>query len=333
MSSLPLVTDMGGDVVYGAVDRVAPGLRRVIAENPSKFTYLGTGTYLVGEGEVAVIDPGPALPAHAEAILAALGPGERITHVFVTHTHSDHSPALRLLREAGVDAPAHGFGPHGEVPEDDPTDVVVFGDDVADGKTKTPEEQEAEAKLPPEALREAADTDFVPDVVMGHGDVVAGPGWTIEALHTPGHTSNHLCFAWREPKVLFPGDHVMGWSTSVIGPPDGNLGQYLASLELLLDRDDEVYWPTHGPAITEPEAHVRAFLAHRHERLDQLRAQLADGPADLATMVPRMYAEVPKQLWRPAAATCFAHLLHLAELGEVTTDDDPPRRASTWRLV
>ncbi len=323
--TIPFVREL--DVVRGQVDQVSPLLRRVVADNPSKFTYLGTGTYLIGRGEVAVVDPGPALADHAEAVLAALDPGERITHVLITHTHSDHSPALRLLRERGVDAPAYGFGPHGQVPDDDPADRVVFGDAEADRPADEPSDGS-------DVQREAADVDFVPDEFLAHGDVVGTDEWTAEAVHTPGHTSNHLCFAVAEERALLSGDHVMGWSTSVIGPPDGDLGQYLDSLRLLLDRDDDVYWPTHGPPITEPRAHVEAFLAHRSERLDQLRAGLADGPATLAELVPRIYAEVPKALWRPAAATSYAHLLHLLERGEVeVVSDGGPCRTATWALV
>lgn len=317
---VPYVRDL--DVTYGACERVTPLIRRVVAENPSKFTYLGTGTYLVGTGDVAVVDPGPALDAHADAILAALEPGERITHLLVTHTHSDHSPGVALLRDRGVDAPSYGHGPHGAVPPDDPDDRVVFGDAEADRPSDEPKG---------DALREGVDADFSPDVVVGDGDVVSGVDWTIEAVHTPGHTSNHVCFALREERALFPGDHVMGWSTSVIGPPDGDLGDYLDSLRKLLDRDDEIYWPTHGPPITDPRTHVEAFIAHREERLDQIRQALTAGPATIGELVPRMYADVAKALWRPAAATVFAALLHLRTVGEVSTDGEP-RRRSVWTL-
>lgn len=319
--SIPFVREL--DVTYGDSVQVSPLIRRVVAENPSKFTYLGTGTYLVGHGEVAVVDPGPALEAHADAVLAALGPDERITHLLVTHTHTDHSPGVALLRDRGVDAPAYGFGPHGAVPPDDPDDRVVFGDPEAD----RPSDERAGG----DSLREGADTDFVPDVVVRDGDVLRGPGWTIEAVHTPGHTSNHICFALREERALFPGDHVMGWSTSVIGPPDGDLGQYLDSLRKLLDRDETIYWPTHGPPITDPRAHVEAFIAHREERLEQIRVGLAAGPATIGELVPRMYADVAKPLWRPAAATVFAALLHLHAEGEVRCEGEP-RRTVTWSL-
>ena len=190
---IPYVRDL--DIVYGRVDQVSPLLRRVVAENPSKFTYLGTGTYIVGHGEVAVIDPGPLMDAHVSAIVAALEPGERVTHILITHTHSDHSPAAAPLQEC-TDTSTYGYGPHGAVPPDDPDDRIVFGDPEADGKPKEGEEPATTT------LREGADTAFQPSVVVRGGDVVAGPGWTMEAVHTPGHTSNHLCYALREELSL-----------------------------------------------------------------------------------------------------------------------------------
>jgi glyoxylase-like metal-dependent hydrolase (beta-lactamase superfamily II) len=301
---------------------VSPLIRRVVAHNPSKFTYLGTGTYIVGRGEVAVVDPGPDMSEHVDAIVDALDPGERVSKIVITHTHSDHSPATPALAER-TDAPAWGFGPHGEVPDDDPADRIVFGDEEAD---------RSDAPKDGDILREAADTSFDPDTRIGHGDVIAGKGWTLEAIHTPGHTSNHLCYALREENAVFTGDHVMGWSTSVIGPPDGQLGAYLDSLRLLLDRDDSVYWPTHGPPVTEPHSLVRAFLAHRGERTEQVLRRLRRGPATIAELVPEMYAEVSKGLWRPAAASTYAHLLMLVDEGRVTSDG-PAKRTSVYRLV
>jgi glyoxylase-like metal-dependent hydrolase (beta-lactamase superfamily II) len=324
---IPYVRDL--DIAYGRVDQVSPLIRRVVADNPSKFTYLGTGTYLVGHGDVVVIDPGPLLDAHVDAIVAALEPGEHITHLLVTHTHSDHSPATAPLKER-TGAPSYGYGPHGAVPPDDPDDRIVFGDPEADGTPKA--EADGTSKTgeePSTTLREGADTDFAPDVVLRDGDVVAGPGWTIQAVYTPGHTSNHLCYALREEGALFSGDHVMGWSTSVIGPPDGSISRYLASLRLLLDRDDAVYWPTHGPAVTEPRQLVQAYLTHREERTQQIVTALRDGPATLTEIVPRIYAEVPKTLWVPAAMSTYAHVLQLIEDGTVQVDGggDPKRTA------
>lgn len=272
---------------YGRVDRLAPNVRRVIANNPSVFTLHGTGTYILGEGEVAVIDPGPKDAAHIEAILNATR-GETITHVLVTHTHNDHSPGCALLREH-CDAKTHGYGPHGA------------------GKLESGVQVE-----------EGGDMDFDPDVRVGHGDVIEGEGFAIECVYTPGHTSNHLCFRLRgDEGPLFTGDHVMGWSTSVISPPDGDMKSYMASLELLLERDDPIYWPTHGPAITDPKPFVRAFIEHRREREQQILNALAKGMTTIAEMVPDMYADVPKALHPAASRSVFAAMQYLVERGEV----------------
>ena len=222
-----MLNDRSFKCVYGQLERVSPLIRRIVAENPGPFTFLGTGTYVVGHGKVAVIDPGPLLQSHVDALLSALS-GETVTHILVTHTHTDHSPAARLLRGA-TGAPTVGFGPHGQV-----------GDTGEAG----------------------ADVEFVPDVAIADGDVVAGPGWRLEALHTPGHASNHLCFALAQEAALFAGDQVMGWSTTVIAPPDGNMAAYMRSLDRLSRRHDEVYWPTHGGAIFDPKAHLAELISH-----------------------------------------------------------------------
>ena len=271
---------------YGKLESVAPGIRRIVANNPSQFTFRGTGTYVVGEGEVAVIDPGPALAEHVEALLASLK-DERITHILVTHTHSDHSPAAAAVKEA-TGAPTHGFGPH------------------AGGREAT--------------VEEGGDWDFKPDIVIKDGDEIAGRGWRFEAVHTPGHTSNHLCFALPDQGTLFSGDHVMGWSTSVIAPPDGNMAAYMASLDKLLTRSDAVYWPTHGPAITEPKDHVRAFIAHRREREAGIVACLETGIGHIDAMVERLYVGLNPNLRRPAGRSVLAHLIDLIDRGVVTSD-------------
>jgi glyoxylase-like metal-dependent hydrolase (beta-lactamase superfamily II) len=284
---------------YGKLETLAPGLRRIVARNPSAFTFRGTGTYVVGEGEVAVIDPGPDLPEHVEALLAGLG-GERVTHILVTHTHRDHSPAAKPLKDA-TGAPTYGFGPHAG---------GVRGE---------------------AGVEEGGDWDFAPDVVLGDGDRVAGPGWRFEAVHTPGHTSNHLCFALEGSGILFSGDHVMGWSTSVISPPDGDMAAYMASLDKLLGRRDAVYWPTHGPAITEPKAHVRAFIAHRREREAGILDCLAAGPARIEAIVARLYVGLQPGLERAAARSVHAHLLDLVGRGVVASDGAPTIEAQ-YRL-
>jgi glyoxylase-like metal-dependent hydrolase (beta-lactamase superfamily II) len=254
----------------------------------------------VGQGEVAVIDPGPDLEEHVEALLAGLA-GEQVTHILVTHTHRDHSPAARAL-QAATGAPSFGFGPHAGGQRGDP------------------------------AVEEGGDWDFVPDRTVRDGERIAGKGWVFEAVHTPGHTSNHLCFALPEMGVLFSGDHVMGWSTSVIAPPDGNMTAYMASLDKLLDRRDKVYWPTHGPAIPEPQAHVRAFIGHRREReagiLDCLRA--GDGHID--AIVERLYIGLQPGLHRAAGRSVYAHLIDLAARG-VVESDGPPSLDAHYRIA
>ena len=221
-------------LAYGVAETLSPLIRRVVARNPAPSPSRAPAPTSSDDGSVAVIDPGPALQGHIDALLAALT-GETVSHILITHTHLDHSPAAAALKRATA-APTLGFGPHGAT--------------RSEGA----------------GSEEGADREFVPDLALRDGDVVEGKGWRMTAVHTPGHTSNHLCFALAEEKILFSGDHVMGWSTSVIAPPDGDMAAYLHSLAKLLARDDAAYWPTHGPAISDPHAHVRAFIAHRHER-------------------------------------------------------------------
>ena len=272
---------------YAALRRMSPMIRRIVAANPSPFTYHGTGTYVIGRGRVAVVDPGPDLPEHVDAILAALA-GERITHFLVTHTHSDHSPATRPL-QAVVDAPSYGYGPHGA------------------GRFE-----------PGAEVEEGADRAFVPDVTLRDGDVVQGEGWSVECVHTPGHTSNHLCYRLREERALFSGDHVMGWSTTIVSPPDGDMGAYLQSLGRLLAHDDACYWPTHGPCIPDPRAFVRACIAHRHERFAQILGCLGEGTTRIRDLVPVIYRELPRPMHPAAARQVFAALVHLVEQGRAT---------------
>ena len=280
------------DFAYGRVEQVSPLIRRVIANNPSPFTFYGTGTYIVGHGEVAVIDPGPLLDDHVAALQSAVA-GERISHILVTHTHLDHSPAAAPLG-AQSGAPTYGFGPHGS------------------GRP------ELEVKV-----EEGADRTFTPDRILRDGQTVTGPGWTLEAVHTPGHTSNHLCYALREERALFSGDHVMGWSTTVISPPDGDMGAYMTSLERLLARDETIYWPTHGPAITAPRTHVEALIDHRRWRTALITAALADGAREIPDLVARIYVGLPPALRPAAGRTVLAHLIHLVETGQATCQGPP----------
>lgn len=276
---------------YGKVAELSPRIRRVIARNPSPFTFHGTGTYILGHGKVAVIDPGPPLEEHVEAIVAATQ-GEEITHMLVTHTHNDHSPACRLLREH-CDAKTYGYGPHGA------------------GKLEVGVKVE-----------EGGDMEFKPDVKVRHGDVVEGDGWSVECVYTPGHTSNHMCFALDEERTLFTGDHIMAWSTSIISPPDGDMKSYMASLDLLLERDDELYWPTHGPSVIETKKHVEAFIEHRRERERQIIDCLQAGIRKIRDMVPGMYADLPEFMYPFAGQSVFASVVYLIELGRVSYEGE-----------
>ena len=284
---------------YGQLERIAPGIRRIVARNPGPFTFKGTGTYVVGEGEVAVVDPGPELEEHIAALRASLA-GEQVTHILVTHTHRDHSPAAKALK-AATGAPTYGFGPH------------------AGGKR-------GEA-----GVEEGGDWDFAPDIVVRDGEWVAGGKWRFEAVHTPGHTSNHLCFALPESGVLFSGDHVMGWSTSVIAPPDGDMAAYMASLDKLLARRDSVFWPTHGPAITEPQRHVRAFIAHRREREAGITDCLKAGIETVDKIVERLYAGLNPALHRAAGRSVLAHLIDLIGR-DIVAADGPATVEARFRL-
>jgi len=292
------------DIDYGAVATLTPLIRRVVARNPSPFTFKGTGTYIVGHGQVAVIDPGPDIAAHIDALLAALG-AETVTHILITHTHLDHSPAAAAIKQA-TGAKTYGFGPHGSGRAEDRSGVG--------GVTE-----------------EGGDHAFTPDIVMRDGDAVEGPGWRLAAVHTPGHTSNHLCFALPEEHTLFSGDHVMGWSTSVIAPPDGDMAAYMRSLDKLLGRDDRVYWPTHGPSIPDPKPFVRAFIAHRHERAQAILDRLAQGDEAIPAIVARVYVGLDPRLKGAAARSVLAHLVELVESGTVACEG-PPTLDARYRL-
>ena len=320
---------------YGEVTQLSPLIRRVVAKNPNPFTFTGTGVYLVGTGDVAVIDPGPTLDEHLDAVLAALDETERVTKILITHTHTDHTAGVAKL-VARTGAATYGFGPHGPVPDVDPMEKVSFdeyftAEESADFKKQWDE-------LPDELRREGPDTDFRPDVAVTDGDrITVGTGAgsaTIEVVHTPGHTSNHVCFALVEERTLFTGDHVMGWATSVISPPDGDLFDYMNSLRKLLVRDDVRYWPTHGPAIDNPQEYVQAFIDHRSGREAQIVEALGSGPSTIKDLVPGMYAEVDKRLWRAAANSVYSHLLALHRDGRVVVvDGGEPSITAVWRLV
>ena len=280
------------DYEYGTLQKLTPLIRRIIAKNPSAFTFRGTGTYVIGHGNVAVIDPGPLLEEHIDALKLSLST-ESVTHILITHTHMDHSPAAEPLK-AHWPAKTYGFGPHG-------AGKLAQGVQVEEG----------------------GDIGFAPDVTLRHGDMIEGDGWTLEALYTPGHTSNHICYALRQENAIFTGDHVMGWSTSIIAPPDGDMTQYMQSLNLLLDRDEEVYWPTHGTCIRDVKIFVQAFIDHRLEREEQIIDCLKKGYSKITKMVPVMYVDTDKQLYGAAARSVFSAMIRLIDTGKVTCDDDP----------
>lgn len=302
MTSIPFVREF--DFEYGRCDTLSPLIRRVIAPNPGPFTFTGTGVYIIGHGSVAVIDPGPVDPAHIAAIDAALE-GETVSHVFVTHHHLDHSPLAQPLAEKHG-ARVYGFGP---------PQIAPAGGEVR--------------------LEAGDDVGFQPDVQIEDEEIFHGAGWTLQALHTPGHTSNHVCYALIEENTLFSGDHVMGWSTSVISPPDGHMGDYLFQLARMRDRDFTRLWPTHGPAVESPSPFIQAYIDHRLAREDQILACLADGHETIRDMVAVMYADVDKRLHPAAAHSALAHVIHLVELGKVASDTalDQIDLNATFRLA
>jgi glyoxylase-like metal-dependent hydrolase (beta-lactamase superfamily II) len=282
---MTLNSDLAPEPRYGVIEQVSPYIQRMLAPNPGPFTFEGTGVYILGTGaSVAVIDPGPDLPQHIEALKRALD-GRRVSHILITHTHNDHSPAARPL-SAWSGAPTYGFGPHAEN-----SDVEAGGDRL-----------------------------FVPDVRVKDGDQILGEDFTIDCVFTPGHTSNHMCYALAEEKALFTGDHVMGWSTTVIAPPDGNMGDYMRSLEKLLARDDVILYPTHGSPISDPEPFVHAYLVHRRMREAQVASSLARGADTIAAIVARLYPGLAPALLPAAALTIQAHLEHMIEEKKVARD-------------
>ena len=284
------------DPRYGEEVRVTPLISRIVANNPGPFTFMGTGVYIVGDRDVAVIDPGPDQPEHVEALKRALG-GRRVTHILLTHAHSDHSPAAKPLKEWSG-APTYAFGPHSTGRDEGGPKVEAGGD-----------------------------MDFVPDIRVADGEIIAGNGFTFEAVHTPGHTSNHMSYALKEEKALFTGDHVMGWSTTVVTPPDGDMADYIASVEKLERRDDAILYPTHGAPVTDPKPFLAAYREHRLDREAQVLASIVAGRDTIPAMVAHMYADVDKRLHPAASRSVLAHLIKLEREGLVT------RSGGSWRLA
>ncbi len=280
------------DYKYGEMEQLTPMIRRVIANNPSGFTFRGTGTYIVGTGNVAVIDPGPLLPDHIDVLKRALET-ETVTHILISHTHMDHSPAATPLKEFWG-ATTYGYGPHGA------------------GKL----EQGIQ-------VEEGGDMGFQPDVAVRQGDLINGDGWTIECVYTPGHTSNHVCYALKDENALFTGDHVMGWSTSIVSPPDGDMTQYMNSLDTLLARGEDIYWPSHGTCIRDVKNYVQSFIDHRLEREQQILDCLQQGYTDITAMVPVMYTDTDKRMYGAAAKSVLAAMVRMIDTGQIVCEGVP----------
>ena len=287
--------DKNLDLAPDTVDEPMPGVRRIMADNAGPFTFKGTLSYIVGRGKVAIIDPGPDDAAHIAALLDAVR-NETVTHIFVTHTHRDHSPAVPAIK-AATGATVYAEGPHRaarplHIGEHNPLDA-------------------------------SADREFRPDVALKDGELVAGDGWTIQAVTTPGHTANHMAYALKENNVLFAGDHVMAWSTSIVAPPDGAMSDYMASLEKLTRRGETTYFPGHGPAITDAVRFVNYYILHRKAREASILHRLAKGEADIPSMVRAIYIGIDARLTGAAGLSVLAHLEDLVTRGLVETDGQP----------
>jgi glyoxylase-like metal-dependent hydrolase (beta-lactamase superfamily II) len=293
-------TDFVGE--SGESVELSPLVRRIVAPNPGPFTFKGTCTYVIGRGRIAVLDPGPDSDEHVEAILRAVR-GETVSHIVVTHTHRDHSPAARALK-AATGALIVGCGPHRSSRQ------------LALGETHR--------------LDSSGDTAHAPDSELREGDAVEGPGWSLRALATPGHTVNHLAFAFPEENALFSGDHVMGWSTTIVAPPDGSMGDYMASLEKLRDRPETIYWPGHGGPVRDPQRFVRALAHHRRQREASILNRLAAGDRTIPALVAAIYQGLKPALVGAAGLSVFAHLEDLVRRGAVMTEGAPDLRGEYW---
>jgi glyoxylase-like metal-dependent hydrolase (beta-lactamase superfamily II) len=283
------------DLPPGQVEEVMPGIRRLLCNNPGPFTFKGTVTYIVGRGQVAIIDPGPLDAAHIAALIDAIG-AETVSHIFVTHTHRDHSPAAARIK-AATGAKTYAEGPHRAAR---PLHV---------------------GEAPP--LDSSGDRDFQPDVALADGEIVAGPTWALEAVATPGHTANHMAFALKGAPVLFSGDHVMAWSTPVVAPPDGAMSDYMASLEKLTRRGETLYFPGHGGAVRDAQGFVARYIAHRKAREASILKRLAIGEADIPALVRAIYIGLDPRLTRAAGLSVLAHLEDLVARRLVSTDGAP----------
>jgi len=287
--------DRNLDLAPDTVDEVMPGVRRIMADNPGPFTFKGTISYIIGRGKVAIVDPGPDDERHIGALLDAVG-NETVTAIFVTHTHRDHSPAVPAVK-AATGATVYAEGPHR------PARPLHIGEH--------------------NPLDSSGDRDFRPDVALKDGETVSGDGWTMEAVATPGHTANHMAYALKEKNVLFAGDHVMGWSTSIVAPPDGAMSDYMASLYKLAKRSETVYLPGHGPAIHDAPRFVNYYILHRKAREASILHRLSKGTVDIPTLVRAIYIGIDARLTGAAGLSVLAHLEDLVARGLVETDGAP----------
>jgi len=296
--------DKSFDLEPDTVREIAPGVRAIVANNPGPFTFKGTMSYIIGRGKVAILDPGPDDDAHIAALLDAVR-GETVTDIFVTHTHRDHSPAVPKVK-AATGAKVYAQGPH------------RLARPLHIGETRR--------------LDASADMDFRPDVALADGDVVRGDGWTLQAVTTPGHTANHMAFAFKESDLLFAGDHVMGWSTTIVAPPDGAMSDYMASLHKLALRAEPLYLSGHGAPVRDAQRYVQFLVRHRQGREASILHRLGKGAADIPTIVKAVYIGLDPRLTGAAALSVLAHLEDLVARGLVTTDG-PPSIAGTYRLA
>jgi len=280
VADIPFIRDY--DFSYGHAEPQSKLVSRITADNPGPFTYTGTGVYMIGTNDVAIIDPGPITPAHTKALDKALI-GKTLTHILLTHHHADHSPMAKPL------AAKYGSKIYGCPPIDGSVDGSGVQMDAGD------------------------DPGFAPDVIIKDGDIFTGSDWTLETVHTPGHTSNHMCFALAEENTLFSGDHIMGWATSVVIPPGGHMGDYLASLRKIKANNYDIIRPTHGPAITEVKPFVTAYIDHRLEREEQVYGALKSGHSVVMDIVTHIYTDIDKRLYPAAAMSVLSHLIHLCE--------------------
>jgi glyoxylase-like metal-dependent hydrolase (beta-lactamase superfamily II) len=296
--------DKSFDLEPDQVQEVAPGVRAIVADNPGPFTFKGTISYIVGGGRVAIIDPGPDDAAHVAALLNAVR-GETVSHIFVTHTHRDHSPAAAKIK-AATGAGIYAQGPHR------PARALHIGE--------------------VRRLDASADLDFRPDVALADGETVSGSGWTLQAVATPGHTANHMAYAFKEADLLFAGDHVMAWSTTIVAPPDGAMSDYMASLHKLARRSEPLYLSGHGAPVRDAPRYVQYLIRHRQAREASILHRLGKGAADIPTIVRAIYIGLDPRLVGAAALSVLAHLEELVARGAVITEGSPSI-AGIYRLA